>query len=144
MSEVVVHEALDLSLLSRIVCRTSHELRTFEHLLEELGVAPPKIIIEQRGSIFMRMGIFLDEVYALDGDFYFKFHAPTKSPQPEYKVRISKVGEGWERIYSLRAEQLWRIQKASAMPDTVWRIEVEGCLAYLGKVPDAPAGGRIV
>jgi hypothetical protein len=44
MSEVVVHETLDLSLVSNIVCRTPYEARTLEHLLRELNVVPPKII----------------------------------------------------------------------------------------------------
>jgi hypothetical protein len=69
----------------------------------------------------MRMGIFLDEIYALSGDLYFKFYAPTKAPQPEYDIRLTKVGEAWERTYSLRAGPLWRIQKADAKPDALWQ-----------------------
>jgi hypothetical protein len=143
MSEVVVRGALDLAQLSSAVCRTPHEARTLEHMLRDLGVPAPKIMIEQRRSIFVRNGIFLDNVYAVDGDLVFKFHPPTVSPQAEYEVVIRKVGEAWSKKYKLKA-QAWRVEGASAKPNTIWEIEIEGCLAYRGRVPVAPSEGRVV
>jgi hypothetical protein len=61
MSEAVVSGILPLSYLSYVICRTIHEERTLRHAL---GSFPsPKTIVEQRGSIFMRRGIFIDEIY---------------------------------------------------------------------------------
>lgn len=143
MSEVVVRNALDLSKLSSVICRTPHEARTLEHMLRTRGVAAPKILIEQRGGIFFRRGIFLDQVYTVDGALIFKFHPPTVSPQPEYEVKLTKVGEEWSSTLNLKASA-WRIRGVDAKPETVWQIEIDGCLAYLGKVPSAPAEGRVV
>jgi hypothetical protein len=143
MSEVVVKGGLDLAHLSRVVCRTQHELRTLEHLLNEAGVESPELLVEQRRSVFMRMGIFLDELYAEEGDLLFKFHAPIKSPRPKYDLKITKENQAWVREYSLEPDKRWRIRSAGADAETVWRIEIEGCAAYLGTLPGEGAEGVV-
>jgi hypothetical protein len=75
MSEAVVSDALSLASLSYVICRTTHEERILRHALS--GLAAPKIIVEQRGSIFMRRGMFIDEIYWASNLLNIQFHGPT-------------------------------------------------------------------
>jgi len=133
MSEVVVRDQLDLQQLAYVVCRTQHEARSLEYVLHKEGIDTSNVIVEQHGSVFMRKGIFLDEIYTMDGELFFKFHAPVKAAREKYDVRITKIGH-WTRSFSLEATK-WRISDADSRPDTVWQVDIEGCLAYVGTIP---------
>jgi hypothetical protein len=86
MSEVVVEDNLPLSYLSYIVCRTPHEERTLRYALG--GRDAPNMVVEQKGSIFMRRGIFADEIYWANDLFHMRFHGPTGFTKDRYEIRI--------------------------------------------------------
>jgi ssDNA thymidine ADP-ribosyltransferase, DarT len=134
MSEVVVKGALSLVNLSCVVCRTIHEERTLRYFLG--NIHPPRTIVEQRGSIFMRRGIFIDEIYWLSSVLYLKFHGPTGFTKEKYSVAISCRDGNIERTknYSLEPGK-YRFPDLHASKNAVWRIEIEGCIAYHAAAP---------
>lgn len=134
MSEVVVKKSLSLSSLSYIICRTTHDERSLRYAL---GTRPaPKIIVEQRGSSFFRWAIFIDEIYWLDNQMHMKFHGPTGFSKETYSVSVTCM-EG----NSIRHDQFdlkpgkYRFQSIPASKNAVWKIDIEGCLAYFAPVP---------
>jgi hypothetical protein len=87
ISEAVVSEALPLSNLSYVICRSTHEERTLRYALG--SYAAPKIIVEQKGSIFMRRGMFIDEIYWASNLLNLQFHAPTGFTKENYKLKVT-------------------------------------------------------
>jgi hypothetical protein len=135
MSEVVVLDELALSYLSFAVCRTPHEERTFRHFLGKRHL--PKIIVEQKGSIFMRKGIFIDEIYWDSNILHMQFHGPAAFPKDKYAVSISCFDGGKTRRdgpFHL-APARYRFPSLTAPKDAVWRIEIEGCVVYHAPIP---------
>ncbi len=134
MSEVVVSRALSLSKLSFVVCRTVHEERTLRHLLG--GRAPPKIIVEQKGSIFMRRGMFIDEIYWGSSLLHLHFHGPTGFTKEKYDVQIlcRDGGQLKRGAFSLPPGN-YRFPSMTASKDAIWRVELEGCLVYDAPIP---------
>jgi hypothetical protein len=137
MSEVVVPDALGLENLSFVICRTIHEERTLRHLLASLPkFALPKIIVEQKESIFMRRGIFIDEIYWQNGVLHFLFHHPISSPQSDYEVHVEYTDQGAKKEQTAKlAPGRYQFPGLPASADAVWRIEIEGCIVYHAKAP---------
>jgi hypothetical protein len=135
MSEVVVYQELPLLNLSYIICRTLHEERTLRHMLGT--TIAPRIIVEQRGSIFMRRGMFIDEIYWSDNVMFLKFHGPTGFTKDTYSITVTCDENGYRRqhSYSIAPTTLYRFPGLQASMNAVWRIELEGCLTYHGPIP---------
>jgi ssDNA thymidine ADP-ribosyltransferase, DarT len=135
MSEVVVSESLALSNLSYVICRTTHEERTFRYALGK-GVAPPKIIVEQKGSIFMRRGMFIDEIYWSSNLLHVQFHGPTVFPKEKYAMKVLCWDRGTVRQEDfLVAPGRYHFPTLPASKDAIWRIELEGCVVYHAPIP---------
>jgi hypothetical protein len=136
MSEVVVGKSLDLKHLVAVVTRTIHEERYLRSLLGPT-VAGYRFAVEKHGSVFFRRAMFIREIYTQDGELHFEFKAPHYGTKAGYEVVVSC---GDQRFgYELAAGR-WRIAAISRGDDpaAVWRIEIEGCVAYEDVVP--PAG----
>jgi hypothetical protein len=135
MSEVVVANSLSLSHLSCVICRTTHEERTLRYLLGTK--VPPKIMVEQRGSVFMRQAMFIDEIYWADDFLHLQFHGPAKYPKQQYSLAVSYFDQGATKDGRFLAEAgvKYRFPTLPASRDAVWRVELEGCIAYHAQVP---------
>jgi len=134
MSEVVVSGSLPLSNLCYVICRTTHEERTLRYALgQSVGV---KIIVEQKGAIFMRKGLFIDEIYWEADMLHMRFHGPTVSPKEKYAIKVICWGVGDRREGDfLLAPGIYRFSSLPASKDAIWRIELEGCVVYHASVP---------
>lgn len=134
MSEVVVETTLPLSDLSCVICRTPHEERTFRHALGNLQL--PKITVEQQGSIFMRRGIFIDEIYWKDNELNLRFHGPTGFTKETYSIKVTcwDAGRKQEGNYNC-APGRYRFPGLPASKDAVWQVEIEGCVVYHATIP---------
>src|ERR1700676_1315237 len=86
MSEVVIPGSLPLSNLSYVICRTTHEERTLRYALG--NVAVPRIIVEQRASIFIGRGMFIDEIYWASNLLHIHFRGPTGFTKERYAIRV--------------------------------------------------------
>jgi ssDNA thymidine ADP-ribosyltransferase, DarT len=135
MSEVVVANTLPLSNLSFIVCRTTHEERTLRHAVGDM--AGLKVIVEQKGSIFMRRGIFIDEIYWDSRLLNLRFHGPVVYPQNSYSVTIhcSDVGVAPRTGHYGLSPGSYRFPALPASEKAIWRIEIEGCVVYHAPIP---------
>jgi hypothetical protein len=137
MSEVVVPGELDLRHLSAVVCRSIHEERTLRHLLQQADVKPStNILVEQRNSIFVRRGIFIDELYWQNDFLHMKFHGPVVAAQDAYDVNVTCIDQGSIKTlnFQLSAKKYY-FPSMPATRDAVWRIEIEGCCVYHARVP---------
>lgn len=136
MSEVVVKRMLSLSNLTYIICRTVHEERTLRHALG--AIKTPRIIVEQKGSIFMRFGMFIDEIYWASNMLHMKFHGPTYATKETYAIKVicRDAGSIRERTYNL-APDTYHFPGLKASKEATWRIEFEGCAVYDAPVPSA-------
>ena len=135
MSEVVVKEALSLSRLSCVICRTPHEERTLRHLLG--GSSALSVVVEQRGSIFMRRAMFIDEIYWSSGLLHMRFHGPSEFPKANYSLKIISYDKGvsQEGRFLAEAGVVYRFRSLPASDAAVWRVELEGCVVYHAKAP---------
>lgn len=133
MAEVVVEPELPLHPHAlAVVCRTIHEERMLRYLLRDIDVSRVRFVVEKGGSIFFRRGMYLTELYTIDGVLYFEFTAPNTAWREKYSVRVQC---GDRSISANLAAKRWRIpQIVNFDPHAEWRIEIEGCLAYLGTV----------
>jgi hypothetical protein len=133
MAEVVFDRPLPLDLLSAVVCRTSHELEMLKTFIPA-GTAQRHMVVEQNGSIFMRREIYVDEIYTKDGNIYLSL-TNWSGGDPKVTYRLSSV----ERTIQgeLAAKKVYFTGFEIANPDTVWTLEIEGCLAFRGRIPSA-------
>jgi hypothetical protein len=133
MSEVVVQKRLSLESLSYVICRTIHEERTLRHALA--GQILPKIIVEQKGSTFMRKEMFIDEIYWENGFMHLNFHWP-KHIKDNYRLVVTCIDNGRKRTGSYQLKPgLYRFADFSASRDAVWYVEIEECMVYRAKIP---------
>jgi len=134
MSEVVVMTSLPLSKLSCVICRTPHEARTLRYALR--NHASPKIIVEQKGSIFMRRGMFIDEIYWKANLLHMSFHGPTGFTKDRYAIKVTcwDGAARHERRY-LAAPGSYHFPGITASKEAVWRIELEGCVVHDAPIP---------
>jgi hypothetical protein len=134
MSEVVVPERLPFDALRCVVCRTIHEERYLRWLLGP-GSWNFTILVETSGSIFVRRGMSIGEIYTQGGELHFQFNSPVSSPQESYEVIVS-CGKRWLRYDLKPSPAQWRIPDLiNADPNAVWKVEIEGCTAFEGPVP---------
>ena len=129
MSEVVVKKCVDLGFLSRIICRTVHEERTLRRTLGDPN--EKRIVVEQKGAVFMRRGIFVDEIYWKDNLLYIAFHGPMDSRQETYELRITCLDKAIARqkVYNVGPGR-YKCVGLEASKDANWRVEIERCLVY--------------
>lgn len=135
MSEVVVQNALPLTNLSYMICRTTHEERMLRYALRDVA-GIPKIIVEQKGSIFMRRGMFVDEIYWQSGLLHMQFHGPTGFTKEKYAIKIS-CWDGvsfYEKNY-VASPGKYHFPGITASKDAIWRVELEGCVIYHATAP---------
>lgn len=136
MSEVVVADSLPLTNLSYVICRTIHEERTLRHAIK--GLAAPSIIVEQKGSIFMRRGIFLDEVYWSDDMLHISFHHPTSAAKATYQTRVTREDANGTKSETYQLEpKRYRFPALKGTRDAIWTVEIEDCLVYRASAPSA-------
>lgn len=135
MSEVVVRDRLSLEFLDAVICRTIHEERTLRHRLALAGLLPPPIRVEQRGSVFMRKGILIDEVYMKERLLHFRFREPVSGVQDDYEVEVACLSSQKVNNFRLKAGGYRVRQILADDPNAIWRITIEGCVAYEGPVP---------
>jgi hypothetical protein len=134
MSEVVVLASLPLSNLSYVICRTPHEERSFRHALGNHAV--PKIIVEQKGSIFMRRGMFIDEIYWASGLLHINFHGPTGYTKDRYSIKVTCWDGAAQHEQSyLAAPGRYQFPGITASEDAIWRVEFEGCVVHHAPIP---------
>jgi hypothetical protein len=134
MSEVVVEDQLSLSHLSCVICRTVHEERTLRYALGNQIL--PTILVEQKGSIFMRRGMFVDEVFWASGNLHLKFHGPTVFPKDRYAMKVICWDGGVQREGNFQiAPGYYRFTSMPASEDAIWQIELEGCVIYRAEIP---------
>jgi hypothetical protein len=63
-----------------------------------LGKTPaPKLIVEQKGSIFMRRGMFIDEIYWASNLLHMRFHGPTDFTKDKYAIKVCCWDNGSSR-----------------------------------------------
>ena len=139
MSEVVVPDFLPLTSLSAVICRTTHEARMFGYLLDKSRLSHPNIRVEQRGSIFFRKAIFIDELSIIGGVLNLKFHSPVYHSKENYDITVRVFeGNGSSRVGSFRVPNgAWSFPTLKVRSDAIWQITIEGCLAYEGPVPSS-------
>jgi hypothetical protein len=134
MSESVISDVLPLSNLSYVICRTTHEEKTLRHALGTH--APPKIIVEQKGSVFMRRGMFIDEIYWASDLLNIRFHGPTGFTKDAYDIKVTCWDNNQQREGHFKlAPGEYRFPSIPASRNAIWKIEIEGCLAYFASIP---------
>jgi hypothetical protein len=82
-------------------------------------------------------GRFIDEIYLSSGLLHLKFHGPTKYAKDEYSLKVicndgTKVQEG---RFTAKAGVTYRFPSFQVPADSIWRIELEGCIVYQAQVP---------
>ena len=92
-AEVLVPNALDLTFLKGIACRSAAERQTFLHLLPNQLSKQwlDKIRISERG-FFERKWSFVEEVVVVNEHIIFKFNPP--STQASFDIRVEYLGHG--------------------------------------------------
>jgi hypothetical protein len=137
MSEVVVYGKLSLTTLSCVICRTTHDARTLRYAL---GIhAVPKIIVEQRGSIFMRRSMYIDEIYWASNFMHMQFHGPAGFTKEHYSLTVNYQdgSASKEGRFTVKPGVKYRFSSLPASKDAIWRIDLEGCIVYHAKIPSA-------
>jgi hypothetical protein len=137
MSEVAVLQELPLSFLECIVCRSIHDERTLRYLSTKAGVEIPNVEIDHVSAIFMNKAIYITEISLRDGVLYFSFSSPRFGAQADYQIGIERVDGGLQREFRLAPGSYYVPGMRTTNVDSVWRIKIEGCLAYEGAVPAA-------
>jgi hypothetical protein len=133
MAEVVVSSSLSLSHLRAVVCRTVHEESMLRYMLRGTNLSGYRFVVEKGGSVFFRRGIYITEIYTLNGNLHFTFTSPSVAPKVKYQVVVACQNARFN--FDLEPKR-WRVpQITNHDPDAVWRVEIEGCLAYEGPVP---------
>ncbi|MER9596681.1 MULTISPECIES: DarT ssDNA thymidine ADP-ribosyltransferase family protein [unclassified Mesorhizobium] len=132
MAEVVVRNELSLAHLKAVVCRTIHEERMLRHLLRASDVSDIRFAVEKGGALFLRRGSYITELYTRDGQVHFDFTAPSTARKDKYSVAVAC---GNSRFAFSLEPKAWRVpQIVNRDPAAEWKIEIEGCTAYVGPV----------
>jgi hypothetical protein len=133
MAEVVVRNQLSLAHLRAVVCRTIHEERMLRYLLRASDVSDVRFAVEKGGALFLRRGSYITELYTQGGELHFDFTAPSTARKDKYSVIVSC---GNARLAFSLEPKNWRVpQIVNPDPAAEWKIEIEGCTAYIGPVP---------
>lgn len=134
MAEALIEGALSLQTLKAVVCRTIYEERMLRRLTSNVDVSNIRFSVEKAGSIFFRRGIYISELYTQDGVLHFDFAAPLIGRKETYAVTVQCGAQRNE--YELKPQR-WRIPAiVNPNPSAIWRVEIEGCLAFEGPATD--------
>lgn len=146
MAEVMVPQNLPLAeSLEWIVFRTSSDMRTFDHLLKQVGgkCPYPKGTEKVPQSIFMHWGLYISELSFVEDKLIMNFHLPTRTRPPgnayKFSIRQNCV-DGQQRNYNNTfALDRPALTITGFVPDanSVWSIELEDVLAFNGTLPHA-------
>jgi hypothetical protein len=142
MSEVMVPGQLPLDgNLSVIYFRTPYERETFRYLLELEGIeCPSKLSIENiTGSVFMRWGMYINEMNYVDDKLMIEFKLPNRYQPPDgcYRIQIEQSTPMGQLTFDKRirlSSNSLRVRNFRPVDDSVWRIEVEDVSAFHGKL----------
>lgn len=89
--------------------------------------------VEQNGSMFMRKEIYLDEIYTKDGHIHVGLTNFGLGPNVAYRLSSAERTEDGQ----ITARRSYFSTFTVANPNTIWTLEIEGCLAYRGRIPSA-------
>jgi hypothetical protein len=131
MAEVVYREPLPLSYLSNVVCRTVHELETLKTMLPP-GSPNYPMSVEQSGSVFMRRETFVTEIYCDQGIVHISLALWFAANNP-VTFRLSSVEADFSG--TLPSNKVHFPDFKAKSPDTIWSLEIEGCLAFRARIP---------
>lgn len=131
MAEVVYNQPLPLSFLDTVVCRTVQELETLRTMLPA-GLPAYPMAVEQNGSVFMRKETYVTEIYAHAGIIHIGLAKWVAADDP-IAYRLSSVEA--DLTGTIAASKFHFPTFTAKDPDTIWSLEIEGCLAYRAKVP---------
>lgn len=132
MAEAVVRDRLPLNSCQAILVRNEYDRRTLLHLTGRAADAEPKCFLDQRGGVFFKRGMYLQEATLLDGTLLFSFSGPNTAPMATYSVCITH-GDFHER-YDLASVTRWKVNTGGASHIPV-HIDIENCLAFYGCLP---------
>ena len=135
MAEVVVSRSLSLEHLRAVVCRTVHEESMLKHMLRGMDINQYRFAVERRGSVFIKRGIYITEIYTRNGNLHFNFTSPAAAPKERYSVNV-RCG-AMSCNFDLAPKRSRIPQITNHDPDAVWRVEIEGCVAFEGPVATA-------
>jgi hypothetical protein len=141
MAEVMVPGSVPLlNNLRAIVFRTRYDLITFQHYLGARIKCTFDTGVESVSqSLFMHWGLYVTELSYVEDALIIKFHFPkTQPPDSTYSVRVVQSVAGsalrvFDKRVLLRTSTL-RITGFVAEAQAVWRIDLEGVLAFEGKL----------
>lgn len=131
MAEVVYSEPLPLAFLNTIVFRTVHELKTLRTMLPP-GIPDYSMAVEQNGSVFMRKETYVTEIYADNGIIHIGLALSFAENNP-IAFRLSSTEADFSG--TLPASKVHFPNFKAQNPNTVWTLEIEGCLAYRATIP---------
>ena len=131
MAEVVCSAPLPLTFLSAVVCRTVHELETLRAMISP-GTRDYHMTVEQNGSLFMRKETYVTEIYAHGGIIHVSLAQWFAANNP-LEFRLSSQ-EG-DFSGTLPSSKVHFPNFRASDPNTVWSLEIEGCLAFRAKIP---------
>ena len=141
MSEVVCKGQLPLEhMLGRIVCRTAYDRATLLYLLgDQADVFRAITAVEQiHGSVFLHKGIYLSKLNFEQDALSFRLHSPARPPScGSFQICIRQQAAA--RVYKAEFQQEclqleMRVVGFDSDPQAIWRIEIEGVLAYFGRI----------
>jgi len=132
MAEVVADHAIPVSMAKSVICRTPHELATLKAGLGKRLGKPP-IVVEKQNSLFMRRQIYISEIFCERGHIHISITTSVHAGSAPVSYRI----------YSSESEQSGFLPSSRVRfngfkavdPNTVWTVELEGCVAYRAPIP---------
>ena len=131
MAEVVYSQPLPLAFLQTVVCRTVYELETLRTMLPA-GLPDYRMTVEQNGSVFMRKETYVSEIYAHAGIIHVSLAQSFAANNPiEYRLTSSEFS--CNGTFPSNKVHFPGFQARD--PNTIWSLELEGCLAYKAKIP---------
>lgn len=141
MTEVGVRGGLSLQgNLSAILFRTKWDMETFKLLLEEEGLqCPYNLGIEQiHASVFQSRGLYLTNVSANDGKLNLSFSFPIANAPLNgmYAVKVVQTTalSTWTYDHSVKLPRAGLEISGFSPQDSTWKIELEGQLAFQGRL----------
>jgi hypothetical protein len=132
MSEVVVPDAVPISMINAVICRTVHDLASLRHELAGVAVGVP-LMVEGETAIFQKKNIFVRELYCDHGQVHLTLTAPESGSIAGVKVRLVSDEQDWTAHIDTTRFVVGDFIANS--PDTVWTIEIEDCVAYRAQIP---------
>jgi hypothetical protein len=144
MAEVLVPGELALmGALRFIAFRTRYDQLTFEYLLEQAGGQCPfeRAVEHPPQSLYMHWGLYLSEMNFIENTLAMRFHLPRHEPadnQFEIDLEQSVPGAPTRTLKTtLKLQPQLTVKGVHADGRAVWRIRLEECLAFEGRLNHA-------